>query len=242
MSASRKKPDRKESKMKENLYKTLDMDKYPRKAHFDYFRKLAYPYVGVTMDVDVTELARASKHDGFYVMFMHAAALAADGIPEFRQRIQGAGIVEFKECPTSHTEMKADGSYCYCTLHHHMPLAEYLDQAKKQRALCQADGTIEEDEDSLGMYFISTLPWLHYTSLIQPVAGGDESNPRITWGKYQVQADGRYIMPVTVLAHHSLVDGIHLGLFYQKLDCYIQTLAMELWELYYGLNDKSHEL
>lgn len=222
-------------------YKKLDMEQYPRKAHFDYFRSLAYPYVGVTVDVDVTELARACKEESFYLMFMHAAALAADGIPEFRQRIQGDGIIQFKECPTSHTEMKGDGTYCYCTLHHHMPLAEYLEQAKEKREWCREHGNLEEDEDVLGIHFISTLPWLHYTSLIQPVAGGDESNPRITWGAYQVNDKGRYIMPVSILAHHGLVDGMHLGLFYQKLEFQIQTLAMELWEQGYGLNGKYNE-
>lgn len=32
------------------------------------------------------------------------------------------------------------------------------------------------------MYFVSALPWLNYTALVQPAARGDESNPRITWG------------------------------------------------------------
>ena len=35
----------------------IDMERYPRKAHFDYFRSLAYPAAGVTVDVDVTPLA-----------------------------------------------------------------------------------------------------------------------------------------------------------------------------------------
>ena len=37
-------------------YKTIDMPAYPRRAHFDYFRSLAYPYVGTTVNVDITAL------------------------------------------------------------------------------------------------------------------------------------------------------------------------------------------
>ena len=33
-------------------YRRLNLDAYPRRAHFDYFRTLADPYVGVTVDVD----------------------------------------------------------------------------------------------------------------------------------------------------------------------------------------------
>lgn len=37
-------------------YKYLDMQTYKRKEHFDYFRSMAYPYVGITANVDISEL------------------------------------------------------------------------------------------------------------------------------------------------------------------------------------------
>ncbi len=194
------------------------MDQYPRAAHFANFRSLPYPYVGTTVNVDVTGLlSYCKKHQvSFYLMFLHEAALAADAIPEFRQRIEDGRIVEYNECPTSHTEPKEDGTYCYCTLHHHMPLDAYLKEAEAARKECQKNG-ITEDEDVASMYFISTLPWLHYTSLIQPVAGGDESNPRITWGKYEKDVNGKYQMPLSVLVHHALIDGIQIARFYDNI-------------------------
>ena len=208
-------------------YRIIDMDTYVRKEHFSYFRSLSYPYVGVTVDTDVTELVDFCRKQGcsFYLAFMHAAALAADEVAEFRQRIHGEGIVEYDECPTSHTEMLENGTYCYCTLHHHMGFDEYLKQAEEKRVSCRNNG-ITEDEDVESMYFISSLPWLHYTSLIQPVAAGDESNPRITWGKYEKNTKGRYLMPVTVLVHHALVDGIHIASFYDKLNRQIKNLCI----------------
>lgn len=208
-------------------YRIIDMEKYPRKAHFDYFRSLAYPYVGVTANVDVTALADFCKARGvsFYLTFMHAAALAADNIPEFRQRIRDSGIVQYDACPTSHTEALPDGTYCYCTLHHHMSYDEYIVQAEAARARSRERASIEEDEDVESMYFVSSLPWLHYMSMIQPVAGGDESNPRITWGKYEADHRGRLMLPVTVLLHHALADGLHLGQFYQALEEQITALS-----------------
>ena len=196
----------------------VDLENYARRQHFDYFRTLQYPYVGITAEVDVTDLLRFSKAQkrSFYLTFMHAAALAADEVRELRQRIRGDRIVEYSECPTSHIELLADGSYCYCTLHHHMPMKAYYSKAEKARTACKTGG-ITEDEAVESMYFISTLPWLHYTAMIQPVAGGDESNPRITWGKYE-DRKGRKMMPVTILAHHALVDGVHIARFYNMLD------------------------
>jgi chloramphenicol O-acetyltransferase type A len=180
--------------------------------------------VGVTSDVDVTELVGFCKERGvsFYLVFLHVAALAADGVRELRQRIRGEKVMEYEACPTSHTELCEDGTYCYCTLHHQMDLHSYLAYAETERAQCRLSGSIEEDSDVECMYFVSALPWLHYTALIQPVAGGDESNPRITWGKFQQDASGRLQLPVSLLAHHGLVDGIHIAQFYRNLEIEIQ--------------------
>ena len=204
--------------------KRIDMATYPRRDHFEHYCGMAYPYVGVTVDVDVTDLLTLCRKKGysFYLMVLHAVALAADEVDEFRRRIERkggeVGIVEYAECPTSHTELKPDGTYAYCTLHHHMPLAEYLQRAEAARAAARESGSIEEEDEVQSMYFISTLPWLHYTQLIQPVACGDESNPRFTWGKYQQNAEGRMMMPLSVLVHHALADGVHIAKFYDEFE------------------------
>ena len=36
--------------------RTLDLAAYPRRAHFDYFRQMANPYVSVTAPCDITAL------------------------------------------------------------------------------------------------------------------------------------------------------------------------------------------
>ena len=85
----------------------IDMAQYARRRHFDYFRSLPYPYVGVTVDMDVTDLLALCREKGysFYLLMLHAVALAADEVDEFRRRIDQGGIVEYDECPTSHTEL-----------------------------------------------------------------------------------------------------------------------------------------
>lgn len=209
--------------------KRIDLDTYPRRDHFNHFCAMAYPYAGVTVDVDVTDLLARCREKGysFYLMVLHAVALAADDVPEFRRRIDHGGIVEYDECPTSHIELKPDGTYAYCTLRHHMPLADYLTQAEVARIAAREGGSIVEEDDVQSMYFISTLPWLHYTQLIQPVACGEESNPRITWGKYQANDKGRMMMPLSVLVHHALADGIHIAKFYEAFNQQMKLICEE---------------
>ena len=205
--------------------KLLDMNSYPRRAHFDYFRAMTDPYAGVTVNVDVTELVTEckQKNRSFFLAFLHIVALAANDVPELRQRICGDGIVEYPVCDTSHIELPASGAYCYCTVHHqNLTWEEYFTQAKIQQKKAVEDPSIEEDDDVDSLLFISCVRWLNYVQLKQPVPK-EGSNPRITWGKYEKDYRGRLMMPVSLFVHHSLVDGVHLGAFYSRLDELLQA-------------------
>ena len=45
-------------------YKLIDMNQYNRKDHFAYFSNLAYPYVGITVNVDITDWLKIVKEKG----------------------------------------------------------------------------------------------------------------------------------------------------------------------------------
>lgn len=198
-------------------YTKIDLDAYPRRAHFEYFRGLGYPYVGATVNLDATRFLQRTKAAGrpFFLSFLYEAANAVEAL---RQRIVEDGIAQFAFCPTSHTVMRPDGTFVYCRLEANMPREEFLAYAATQQKAALAGGDIEDGEDALSYLFVSTVPWFSYTALVQAVPTGADadSNPRITWGRYFEQA-GRTLIPVSLLAHHALVDGLHIGQFYQNL-------------------------
>ena len=205
----------------------IDMTTYPRRAHYDHFRHAPNPHVGVTVDVDVTELVERCRENGwsFYLSFIHAAALAANSVPELRRRIKGEGIVEYESCATSHVELLEDGTYCYCTLRHDpaQSWGDYMAYAVEARQKARAGASIEEDAEVDSYLFITSLPWFHYSTLIQPTSGSDDCNPRISWGRYTPDYRGRLMIPLTLLCHHSLVDGLQIAAFYKALeDCLAQ--------------------
>lgn len=200
--------------------KVLDMNTYKRKDHFDYFRSLAYPYVGVTVDVDITDFLEKIKEKKypFFLSFLWCVNQACNEIPQFRQRIVNDSIVEYEYCHTSHTVSKEDETYAYCTLDARMSLDEFIQKSLPIHNQAKEEGNIEESaEEAQSLIFISTIPWISYTSLIQPVPIPADSNPRVTWGKYK-EENGKVLMPVSTLCHHALVDGKHLANFYQALE------------------------
>ena len=200
-------------------YRYLEMESYKRKGHFEYFNSMAYPYVGLTVDTDITGLLKTIRREGlpFFLTFCYCASRAANGVAEFRQRILDGKIIDFDRCQTSHTVALEDGTYCYCTLDSSMPFRNYIAYAKEEQEKAKRAPSIQEEEsEALDKFFISTLPWLSYTALVQPVPFPADSNPRITWGKYFEQGD-RILLPVSVLCHHALVDGRHIADFYRLL-------------------------
>lgn len=207
-------------------YKYIDMETYKRKKHFEYFNSLSYPYVGVTVNVDITEFLQKTKRNNipFFLAFCYCIAKAGNGVPEFRQRIFDNKIIEFENCQTSHTVALDDGTYCYCNLDSNMDFNKYIDYAVKEQENAKLNRSISEDEnEALNKFFISTLTWVTYTSIVQPVPVPADSNPRITWGKY-FENGNRIQLPVSVLCHHALVDGIHISNFYKLLDKEIENI------------------
>lgn len=205
----------------------IDMNNYARRAHFDYFRSLAYPYVGVTAEVDITDFRRVTKQKGcnFFHSFLWCASQAANMIPEMRQRQRGDQIVEYDFCMTSHTVARADETYVYCDLNANCAYLDFLPYAESEQKMAQAGGDIDRTPaEEEGLLFISTMTWLSHTALIQPVPVPADSNPRITWGKF-FEREGKMLIPVSLLCNHALVDGRHIARFYENLNAKLREVA-----------------
>ena len=202
----------------------IDLSHYTRRDHYEYFRSMAYPYVGTTVNVDITRFLQGVKdrEEPFFLAFLYRAVGAANQIPQLRQRLDAEGILEYAVCPSSNTVAREDGTYAYCALDCHMPFPQFLPYAQERQRQAKAGGSIQEEGDAQAFFFVSTLPWLSYAALIQPTPFPADSNPRLTWGRYFEQA-GRTLMPVSLLCHHALVDGLHIAQFYAALEAQLEN-------------------
>ena len=198
----------------------IDMNTYPRRSHFDYFRALAFPYVGLTANVDVTNLIRYAKErkGSSFLAILWTASQAANSVPELRQRIEGDAIVEYDHCNSGHTVALPDHTFCNCTTDCRRSLEEFLVYGKRcQEEAAQHTGFVNPDEDESGMFFTSCVPWVAFTQCIQPVPIPADCNPRIVFGKFFPDGD-RTMMPLHIQCNHALVDGYHIAQFYQEFE------------------------
>ena len=63
----------------------------------------------------------------------------------------------------------------------------------------------------------TTVPWIRFTGIKHARKGPGGSVPKIALGKL-TEVDGGVRLPVSVEAHHALVDGVHAGAFFAALE------------------------
>lgn len=200
--------------------KYIDLNNYPRRSHFEFFRQMAYPYVGFTANVDVTNLVRFAKErqGSTFLACLWVAANGANGVPELRQRIVGEQIVEFDHCDTAHTVALPDKTFCNCRTDCRMGLEEFLAYGKRRQEEAKTHhGFVSTQDDETNLIFASCVPWIAFTQVIQPTPIPADCNPRIVFGKF-IREGERTWMPLAIQANHALVDGRHLGEFYQNFE------------------------
>ena len=199
-------------------YTIIDMEKDPRCGQFAYFRGMTFPFAGLTVEMDITDMMAARGGRPFFLSMLYAVVRAANAVPQLRRRILPDGrVAEYDWCAPSYTAMKSDGVYVYCNVEGALPYDEFVAQGQRRQREVLERGTLTEDGDVLSYFFVSSLPWMHYSQLQHPAVSPDDSNPRISWGKY-VTVNGRTTLPVSLFVNHALADGLHISRFFLNLE------------------------
>ncbi len=99
---------------------------------------------------------------------------------------------------------------------------EYInaaDQARKQKEYFALNDHVRRDD----LIYITCLPWISFTHISHTISlNKDDSVPRISWGKYFTE-NNKVLLPFSVQVNHALVDGVHIGQYFFKLQDLINT-------------------
>ena len=206
-----------------NSYRIINEATWERAMHCMVFRNSVEPAFCVTFEADVTELKKYVKDNNisFTLAMVYAVCRCANQIEAFRYRYVDGKIVLFDNIDTAFTYLnKKTNLFKVVNVPMMGDLKEYCINAKKI-----ADEQEEYFMGSLGndVFQCSPMPWVTYTHISHTNSGKkDNATPLFDWGKYYVK-DGRIMMPISVQAHHSFVDGIHIGEYVDLLEKYLAS-------------------
>ncbi|MCK7556445.1 chloramphenicol acetyltransferase [Chitinophaga sedimenti] len=197
----------------------LDIDNWARKEHFHFFRQFEEPFFGVCADVDCTgAYQRAQGGQGsFFLTYLHATLKAANAIEPFRYRINDGQVWVYDVVHASPTINRPDGSFGFAYIDYHEDFGLFEEAGNREIHRVRGSKGLAPAVSGENVLHCSALPWLSFTGLSHARAFSfADSCPKISFGKIKDQ-QGRKMMPVSVHVHHALMDGYHVGLFYERL-------------------------
>lgn len=204
------------------MRKKLDLDSWPRKAHFDFFNGFTDPFFGVTVVVDCTEtyLEAKKENHSFYLSYLHKALVTANAIQAFRLRIHEGEVWDYERIHAAPTVDRPDQTFGYGYLDYHEDFTSFVRDALPRLEAVRQSTTLLPSASGDNVIHFSSVPWIRFTGLSHARAmAHPDCIPKISFGKMEVNA-GRYTMPLSIHVHHGLADGYHVGQYlehYQRL-------------------------
>jgi len=200
--------------------KYLDIENWKRKKHFEFFKKFEYPHFNICTNIDITNTFRYSQKNkmSLFRTVLYSVMKCCNEMEEFRYRIKDDKIIIHDVVHPGVASIAEEDVYTNFIIPYKPSLTEFLTEYEK--AAEQAKGEIVVGEKQKGkddLIFISSLPWVSFTSVTNPMRSGyEDSTPRVIYGK-QFKQDGKIMMPFSVQVNHCLMDGIHVSKYFYKL-------------------------
>lgn len=199
----------------------IDLSTWPRRESLALFRRFQKPQYSVTTRIDVSAiLQRRSASDSFstYLACIHAIGEALHAVPELRYRLRGESVVCHDRIVLSPTLQFDDGRLGFTYLDWQPDFSKFSTKAREMISATLAMGALKPGVDGDDeVAYLSCQPWMDFTAFDNPVFDTDDCVPRVCWGRYTPQADGRTTMAVALQVHHGLVDGYHVAQFFQAM-------------------------
>jgi len=203
--------------------RTIDMQIWPRRDHFRIFNAFNHPHFSMCANVDVTAFHSVVKQHKYSltVSIVYIIARTANEIPEFRYRIRKEKIVEHEIVNPSFTILVNKDIFTFCTVDYIKNFPVFAARAEECIAYVKRHPSLDEDPKRDDKLFMSPIPWVSFTSFIHPMNFHPaDSIPRFAWGKI-FEEKGLLKIPLSVQGHHAVMDGIHMGRFYEKVQEYL---------------------
>ena len=206
---------------------TIQLETWQRRDHFLSYRGSDFPYIFITADLDVTRFHAFARRSSlsFYLAMVHAANAVANRIENFRYRIADGQPVIVDAIRPAFTHLQS-GSEMFIIVEAEPDesIVEFCRRARLQAEQPLAGHGLAAIKGRLDVIIYSSLPWVRYTQLMRPVVRiGHDSTPKISWGRFERQGN-RLVMPLSLQVHHGLMDGYHLGLYYERLQQHLDAL------------------
>ena len=212
------------------MFREIEIEKWNRKTTFEFFRNFENPFFNLTAPVDATNLYQfCKKHKlSFALVSLFYSIKTANEIPEFRLRLVDEKLVQFDSIHATQTILNEDETFSFCYFELKDDVFEFNKAGKKAVEKYKKLKTFDVESERLDLIYYSVIPWISFTSFKNATRNDfSQTVPRIVFGKL-FEENGKLKLPHSVEVHHSMMDGIHVGKYFNLLQQKLDDLASNL--------------
>jgi len=210
----------------------LDLESWPRRELFHFFKDYDQPFFNICVQLDVTDLVRLarSREDlPFFLTYHYLALRAANEVEPFRYRLREDRVLVHDRIHMGTTVLLDGERFSFCYFEEDGDFARFAEKAGASlESLRAGEGRLEPRDDRDDLVHCSVIPWASFTSFAHArKSGRKDSVPKLVFGRYY-EDGGAFKMPVSVEVHHALMDGVHVGRYFELLQDYFARSAAVL--------------
>lgn len=205
----------------------LDTETWNRRRQFEFFKGFDNPFFNICADVDVAPLlglTRAARKISFFIAYHFLSMKAVNEVEPFRYRLRGDRVLIHQRIHAGTTLLLDDETFTFVYFDYEDDFELFHARARATVESARAGASrLDEREGQDDLIHHSVIPWVKFNSISHARNWGRlDSIPKIAFGKYRVEGE-RIMMPVSVEVHHALVDGLHVGRYFEKLENYFSN-------------------
>jgi chloramphenicol O-acetyltransferase type A len=207
-------------------YTEIDIESWPRRTTYEFFKDYDDPFFNFSANLDVTELYGFCKLHRlpYSLAALHCCQKAANEIREFRTRLFDGRLVEFERIHITQTILNDDETFSFSYYEMIDDIFSFVQSAKTAREYYKQLKTFDVESDRTDLIYYSVIPWVSFTSFKHATRlDKRQTVPRIVFGK-MFDHGATKLMPLSVEANHTIMDGLHVGKLFNRF----QEIVAEL--------------
>ncbi|RXG11233.1 chloramphenicol O-acetyltransferase type A [Leeuwenhoekiella aestuarii] len=209
--------------------KKIDLAGWKRKEHYDFFSKMKSPTFGIVTEVNCDQCFKNTQKNGesFFASYLHKSMIAVNAVDELKYRIVDDEIITYEQVHAGITIGRADETFGFGFVHFSSDFKTFNTQLQSEILAVKNSQGLRLNNDDIKTDLIrhSTIPWNSFSGLLHPTNFDEkDSVPKITFGKFTIR-EGKRMLPLSIEAHHGLVDGIHIAKYLNEFQNQLNLLT-----------------
>ncbi len=199
------------------MKRKIDIENWKRKEHFHFFKIYDDPFWGITSNLDCTNAYKKSKELAipFFIYYLYLSLKSVNQLEEFRYRIEGDEVYCYEVVHAAATVLRDNETFGFSFIEYNEDLPVFTENAKKEIERVKNETRLMPSVSGDNVIHYTTIPWISFSGVSHARRFSlKDCSPKIAFGKIHTE-NGRKLLPIAVHAHHALIDGLHVGKYFE---------------------------